>query len=131
MQQTNKDNKQTHSHRWQHGGYQRGRELEEEEEGKKGQIYGNRRRPDFGWWAHNPIYRWCVIKLYTWNLHNVIKQCYPINLLFKKEWEHSCFVLDISRRVLVEIIIIKNKGRCRFFSEVFIRVKKFHFTTVC
>ena len=25
--------------------------------GKGGQIYGDRKRWDFGWWAHNAIYR--------------------------------------------------------------------------
>ena len=29
------------------------------------------RKLDFWWWAHNGIYRCCIIKLYTWN------QCYP------------------------------------------------------
>ena len=45
----------THRHRQQSGGYQRegdGGVVK----GKGGQIYGDRKF-DFGWWAHNAIYR--------------------------------------------------------------------------
>ena len=31
---------------------------------------------EFRWWAHNTIYRSCIIKLYTWNLYNIINQCH-------------------------------------------------------
>ena len=36
----------------QGGGYQRGRGCGEHEESKGGQIYGDGRRLDCGWWAH-------------------------------------------------------------------------------
>ena len=39
---------------------------------------------DFGWWAHNAIYRWCIIDLYTWNLYNFINQCHHNKCNFKK-----------------------------------------------
>ena len=53
----------THRHRKQYGVYQREGELW----GKGDQIYGDERRFDFGWWAHNAIYRLCIIEMYTWN----------------------------------------------------------------
>ena len=34
-----------------------------DEEGRGGQIYGDRKRLDFGWSAHSGIYRCCIIKL--------------------------------------------------------------------
>ena len=45
--------------------------------GNRGQIYDDGRRSDFGGWTHNVmhVYRWCIIKLYTWNLYNFINQC--------------------------------------------------------
>lgn len=33
--------------------------------GKGGQPYGDGRRLDSGWRAHNGVYRRCIIKLYT------------------------------------------------------------------
>lgn len=27
-------------------------------------------RVNFGWWAHNAVYSWCVIELYTWSISN-------------------------------------------------------------
>lgn len=41
------------------------REWAEVETGKGGQIYGDQRRLDFGWWAHGAIYRWRILELYT------------------------------------------------------------------
>ena len=59
-----------------------------EEEGcgedNEGRIYGDRMTLDFGWWAHSGIYRWCIIKLNTWNLYNVINQCYSNKFNLKK-----------------------------------------------
>ena len=48
-----------------------------DEEGKGGQICGDGRRINFGWWALSTIYKWCIIELYTRNLWNDIKQCHP------------------------------------------------------
>ena len=62
-------------HRQQYGGYQRRRGGGEEKD-KRGQIYGDGGRLDLEWWAHNAIYRWHIIELYTWNLSNVINQCH-------------------------------------------------------
>ena len=54
----------------------------EVEEGKGG-INGGGRRLDLGW-TRNTIHRWCIIELYTWNLYNLIDQCYPSKFTFKK-----------------------------------------------
>lgn len=35
----------------------RGKGDEEVVKDKEGQIFGDRRRSDFGWWVHNVIYR--------------------------------------------------------------------------
>ena len=57
--QTNK----THRCRQQFGGYQMaGGQLVQ---GKRGQIYGDRRGSDFGWWALNAVYRSCIIEVHT------------------------------------------------------------------
>ena len=40
---------------------------EKVEEGKGGQIYGDGKRSNFAWLAHNAVYRWCITELYTWN----------------------------------------------------------------
>lgn len=37
----------------------------EDEEGNRGQIYGDRRNLDFGSWAHNAIDRCCIMDLYA------------------------------------------------------------------
>ena len=68
----------THRHRQQYGGNQRGSGVGRGEEGKGGHKYGDWRKLDFRWWAHDGIYRWCVIKLYTGKLYN---QYFPINLI--------------------------------------------------
>ena len=44
---------------------------------QEGQIYGDEKRFDFGWWPHTAICTWCIIELYTWNLYNFINQCHP------------------------------------------------------
>lgn len=31
---------------------------------------------DFGWREHNGVYRYCIMRSYTWNLYSVIKWCY-------------------------------------------------------
>lgn len=33
--------------------------------------------PSNCWWAHNEIYRSCIIEMYIWNLYNLIKQYHP------------------------------------------------------
>lgn len=45
--------------------------------GKGGQIYGDGRWFNFGWWAHNAIYRPCITEMYTWNLYNFLNQNHP------------------------------------------------------
>lgn len=50
---------------------------EEGEEAKEGNTHGDRRRLDFKWWTLNRVLRCCVTKIYPWNVHNIIKQCYP------------------------------------------------------
>lgn len=49
--------KQTHRHRGEGG-------WEEDEEGKRGQIDGDKKKLDFGCWAHNRTYK-SIIKLHT------------------------------------------------------------------
>lgn len=49
------------------------------EEGQGGQIHGDRRRPDSGWWTYNVRYRWCVTKFFTWNLGNFANNWHPYN----------------------------------------------------
>ena len=55
--------KVTHRHREQYGGYRRGGGGGAVKD-NGGQIYGDGRRSDFGWWAHNAIYRSCIIEMY-------------------------------------------------------------------
>lgn len=45
-------------------------EVGEDEEREGDQIYGDGGRLDFGWSAHNAIYKWRIIELYTWNLYS-------------------------------------------------------------
>ena len=56
------------------------------EKGKWG-INGDGRRFGLGWWAHNTIYRWCIIELYTWTLYNFINQHHSnkFNKFFKEQ----------------------------------------------
>ena len=42
----------------------RGKGVGEVVKGKGGQVYGDGRRFDFGWWAHNAIYRSCITEVY-------------------------------------------------------------------
>ena len=60
---TGKKQTKTYRHRQQYSGYQKGRGRVIK--GKGGQIYGDRRLFDFGWWAHNAIHRSCMIELFT------------------------------------------------------------------
>ena len=53
---------ETRRHRQQYGGHQRERGVRDS---KGGQTYGDRRCFDFGWWAHNVIYRSCTIEMYA------------------------------------------------------------------
>ena len=68
-------------------------------QGKGGQKYSDRRF-DFGWRAHNTIYRWCIIDMYTWKLYNFINQCHPVNLIFKKE-NNSLASREITNNILL------------------------------
>ena len=43
----------------------RGKGGEEVVKDKGGQIHAGGGRSDFGWWAHNVIYRLCTIEMYT------------------------------------------------------------------
>ena len=67
----------THWYRQQKCVSQRCRGVPDDNEGKGGQIPGDRMRLDFEWWVHNRVYSCCIKKLYTWNVYNVINQCYP------------------------------------------------------
>ena len=52
--------------------------------GQRGQIYGH------GWWfasrrwAHNTMYRWCIVEMYTWNLMSSLTNVTPIHLMKKQ-----------------------------------------------
>ena len=80
----NKQEKQTkaHRHRQQYGGDQR--EGVGVVKGKGGQIHGDWRRFDFGWWARSATYRLWIMEIYTWNLYNLINQCHPNTFNFFK-----------------------------------------------
>lgn len=41
-------------------------------EGRRGQIRGDGRRLDSGWWTHNRVYKCHIIEMYTWTLYDVI-----------------------------------------------------------
>ena len=43
--------------------------------GKWDQLYGDRRKINFWWWARRRVYVSWNTTLYTWNLYNVINQC--------------------------------------------------------
>ena len=62
----------------QSGDYQRKGGGGRVEEGNGG-VNGDGRRLDLGWWAHNALYRWCIIELYTWNLYNFLTNVTTIN----------------------------------------------------
>lgn len=57
-QQMNKQNKLIDSTVWSllegKGGWKK------DDEDKEGQIYGDKRRPDSGWYAHNAMYRFVL-----------------------------------------------------------------------
>ena len=66
---------ETHRHRQQYSGYQREGRLGVIK-GKGGQIYGDRRLFDFGWWAHTMQYtgnvsQKCALETYMTQLINV------------------------------------------------------------
>ena len=45
------------------------------------------KRLDLGWWAHNTIYRWCIIELYTYII--LLTNVTPINSILKKEQQQK------------------------------------------
>lgn len=61
--------------RKEYGGHQRRRGWEEVEEEKEGQIYGQVRRLNLGWWAHNEstvdILQYSTLETYTVLLNNL------------------------------------------------------------
>ena len=62
--------------------------------GKGGQIYGDKRQFDRGWWVHNAIHRSCVIEMYILNLYGLIDQCHPDTFNKNKgfvEWDSFVF----------------------------------------
>ena len=80
----NKQEKQTKlTHRQLCGGYHR-EEGGEVTKNKGGQMHGDRRRSDCGWWAHSVAYRSCVIEMYTGNLYSLIDQYHPNKFNEKK-----------------------------------------------
>ena len=66
----------THRYREQIGGYQRGKGVGKGKMGKGSQLYGDRWKLYFWWWAHCSVYRSQIRMLYTWNLYDFINQCY-------------------------------------------------------
>ena len=96
---TNKINK-THRHRHQHGGYQR--------EGSGGVVKGNKGSrtvtEDLAWWAHNAIYRSCI--MYTWNLYNLNNQSHPpkFNLQTQKNGERYTMQILSSCKVVLSVL---------------------------
>ena len=76
---------QTQTTAW---GLPKGKRVGEAEEHMWWRVNCDRRDLTLGG-AHNTIYRWCIIELYTsWNLYNFINQCYPnkfnLKIKFKK-----------------------------------------------
>ena len=53
--------------------------------GRGGQIPGNERKLDFGWWVCSRVHRHWITILYTWKLYTVINQFTPKHTLPKKE----------------------------------------------
>lgn len=51
--------------------------LGQDEKGKRGQICGDGRPLDFGWWAHTEMDRGDIIELHTWKLYILIIQRHP------------------------------------------------------
>ena len=73
----------THRHRQEYGGDQREGGWGTVK-GKGGQIYGDGRRFDFGWWAHSVIHRSCIIEPYPRDLYDLTNQCHPSQFNLKK-----------------------------------------------
>ena len=66
--------------------------------GSRGQINGDRRGPDLGWWAHHAICRRCSVKLYTGNLYNVTNQCHPNKSKLKRKAVKEAYGLKVCYR---------------------------------
>ena len=67
---------------------------------------GEGRRLDLGWWTRSPIYRWCVIEGYTWNLYNFMNQCHHNK--FNGKWVSKMVLerLDIQyKKVYVDLYL--------------------------
>ena len=69
--------KQTRSYREQSSDDQSGWGGVDSKMSKRGQLYGDRWKQKFWWWAPCWVYRSRNTMLYTWNVSNVINQCYP------------------------------------------------------
>lgn len=52
--------------------------------GREDQICGHGRF-GFGWWAHDAMYRWCILELYAWNLCALINPWHPDIFNLKKQ----------------------------------------------
>ena len=77
LKATSKQTRKTNKHSQTHNSTVVSRGKGSGSKGEGGQTRGDRRWFDFGWWAHSAIYRSCIIELYTWNLYNLINQCFP------------------------------------------------------
>ena len=106
--------------------------------GGKGEINGDRRRLDLGWWTHNTIYRWCIIKLYTWTYIILLTNVTPINsvkwenirctwmhkwVLFNLMWVSALAYPQLSYLLSVQltvscVICFWNQGRDIFLNQV-------------
>ena len=73
-------------------------------EGKGGQIYGDRWF-NLGWWAHNAIYRSCIIEVFTWNLYYYMNRFHPNSFNLKNEWKWpSTLSLLFLNRLVIMIV---------------------------
>ena len=68
---------ETHRERQRCGGYQRKGGEGVEVQFKGGQLFGSRKWSDFGWWAHNALYRSHIIEMYAWTCMIWFTKCHP------------------------------------------------------
>lgn len=70
------ERKQTHRSREQKGGDQRGQGWAAGAESERGQVQGDGAGLGFGWGAPGGADGGQIVTLHTWNLYDVINQCY-------------------------------------------------------
>ena len=81
--QTKQNTKLPHRLRHHYGDYQRGWGRMK---GKRGQIYVDGRRLDFGWWAHYEIWSSCNIEMYTGDQYDFNNKCHSNKFNKKEKW---------------------------------------------